>query len=369
MKNYAVIMAGGIGTRFWPKGTSKLPKQFLKVAHESDSMIQQSYKRLSGLVDRTRIYVVTSVNYKDLVKKQLPQIQEENIICEPFGRNTAPCIGLTCLFIKQFSPKGNVFVLPSDHIIDDVKEFQRVVKCGLKYVSDNGGIVTLGITPTKPETGYGYIQYDLENMTDVSLRNLEGEELHEKVFRVKTFAEKPNLELAKAFIESGDFLWNSGMFIFRVDTMTEEIKQYLPDLHSSLEKLEDKLHSNDFPKALELAYSQIKGISIDYGIMEKTNHVFTIRSDFGWSDVGSWDEIYNLKEKDVNGNVIQGNTVLVNTKNCLIINDQKITAAVDVEDLLIINTENGLLICKKGESQDVKEVVDYLKRKGLDQYL
>jgi len=314
MSNYVVIMAGGVGTRFWPKGTSKLPKQFMKIVHESDSMIQQTFKRFEGFIDVTKIYVVTSTDYKSMVKKQIPKIPDENIICEPFGRNTAPCIGLACLFIKQFDSKGNVLVVPSDHIINDLAEFQRVVNCGLKYVSDNGGIVTLGINPTKPETGYGYIQYDLEHMKDVNLQLLNGKELHEKVFKVKTFAEKPNLELAKAFINSGDFLWNSGMFIFRVDTMMEEIKNLLPDLYTPLEKLQDKLLSNEFPKLLELAYSQIKGISIDYGIMEKTPHVSTIKSNFGWSDVGSWDEIYNLKEKDVHGNVSEGKTVLVDTK-------------------------------------------------------
>ena len=369
MSNYVVIMAGGGGTRFWPKGTSKLPKQFMKIVHESDSMIQQTFKRFDGFIDVSKIFVVTSTEYKGLVKKQIPKIPEANIICEPFGRNTAPCIGLACLFIKQFDPKGNVLVVPSDHIINDLAEFHRVVSCGLKYVSENGGIATLGINPTKPETGYGYIQYDLEHMTGVNIRELDGNELHEKVFKVKTFAEKPNLELAKAFIISGDFLWNSGMFIFRVDTMMEEIKSLLPDLYTPLEKLQDKLHSNEFPKLLELAYSQIKGISIDYGIMEKTHHVYTIKSNFGWSDVGSWDEIYNLREKDVHGNVTEGRTVLVDTKNCLIINDQRITATVGVEDLLIIDTDNGLLICKKNESQNVKEVVDYLKRKRLDQYL
>jgi mannose-1-phosphate guanylyltransferase len=369
MNSYAVIMAGGIGTRFWPKGTHKLPKQFLRIAHDSDSMIQQTFKRFEGFIDTSNIFVVTSIDYKNLVKKQIPRIPDENIICEPFGRNTAPCIGLACLFIKQFNPKGNVFVVPSDHIIDNVKEFQRVLNCGLKYVNDNGGIVTLGINPTKPETGYGYIQYDLEHMTGVNLHQLDGEETHEKVFKVKTFAEKPNLDLAKAFIESGDFLWNSGMFIFRVDTMMEEIKNLLPDLFTSLEKLSTELHSNEFPKLLELVYSQIKGISIDYGIMERTNHVYTIRSDFGWSDVGSWDEIYNLKEKDLQGNVTKGRTVLIDTKNCLIINDQRITATVGVEDLLIIDTDNGLLICKRSDSQNVKEVVDYLKRKRLDKYL
>lgn len=187
--------------------------------------------------------------------------------------------------------------------------------------------------------------------------------------KVKTFAEKPNLELAKVFMESGDFLWNSGMFIFRVDTMMEEIRTSLPELYGQLETLGSFLVSNDFNKQLELVYAKIKGISIDYGVMEKTPHVYTIKSNFGWSDLGSWDEIYNMEDKDAKGNVTQGRTVMINSKNCLIINDQRISALVNVEDLLVIDTDNGLLICKRGKSQNVKEVVDFLKRKGLDQYL
>ena len=369
MNNYAVIMAGGVGQRFWPKGTSKLPKQFLKIAHEKESMIQQTYRRLEGLINTTKIYVVTNCAHKSLVKKQLPKIPEENIICEPFGRNTAPCIELACIYIKQFDPKANVLVTPADHIIEKLEDFHAIVKCGLKFVHENGGIVTLGITPTSPETGYGYIQYDNENCQSISVENGDGFGINECVYKVKTFAEKPDLGTALAFLESGDFLWNSGMFIFRVDTMMEEIKKLLPDVHHYISPLQNKLHDKDFEKKLEFAYSQIKGISIDYGVMEKTDKVHIIRSNFGWSDVGSWDEIYNLKPKDNSGNVKSGTTVMINSKNCLVINDQRITAAVGVEDLLIVDTNNGLLICKRGESQNVKEVVDFLRRKGLDQYL
>lgn len=368
MNNFAVIMAGGVGTRFWPKGTLRLPKQFIRIADENHSLLQQAYKRLEGVFNDSKIFVVTNVIYKNEVKKQLPKIPEDNIICEPIGRNTAPCIGLSCLFINQFDSKANVLVVAADHLIGDEKEFHRVIKSGLKFVNENGGIVTLGIHPTKPETGYGYIQYDADKVIDVELES-KGESSFEKIFKVKTFAEKPNAEVAAEFLKSGDFLWNSGMFIFRTDTMMEEIKNFMPELDTALVKLRDNLLSKDFPKILEAEYSKLKSISIDYGVMEKAKEVYIIRSHFGWNDVGAWDEVYNIKEKDNNGNVNQGRTVTINTKNCLIINDMKMVATIGVEDLLIINTENGLLICKRGEAQSVKEVVDYLRRKGLDQYL
>lgn len=368
MNNYAVIMAGGVGARFWPKGTTKIPKQFLKITNDNDTLIQLAYKRLENLVQDEKIFIVTNLIYKNEIKKQLPRIPEENIICEPIGRNTAPCIGLACVFINQFNPKANVLVVAADHLISDIPEFQKVIKTGLKFVNDNGGIVTLGIHPTRPETGFGYIQYDPDKLIEVELEK-NGESTIEKVYKVKTFAEKPNPEVAKAFLESGDFLWNSGMFIFRTDTMMEEIKNFMPELFDSLERLSKNILSNDFPKQLELEYSKLKSISIDYGVMEKAKDVYIIRSTFGWNDVGAWDEVYNIKEKDNNGNVKQGRTVTINTKNCLIINDQKIISTVGVEDLLIVNTDNGLLICKRGEGQSVKEVVDYLRRKGLEQFL
>ena len=306
--------------------------------------------------------------YKNEVRKQLPRIPEDNIICEPIGRNTAPCIGLACLFINQFNQKANVLVLAADHLISDNEEFHRVIKSGLKFVSENGGIVTLGIHPTQPETGYGYIQYDADKVTEVEIVK-EGKSKLENIYKVKTFAEKPNLEVAKVFLESGDFLWNSGMFIFRTDTMMEEIKNYMPELNESLGRLSETILSNDFPKYLEDEFSKLKSISIDYGVMEKSENVYIIRSHFGWNDVGAWDEVYNIKEKNSDGNVIQGRAVAIDTENCLIINDQRIVATVGVKDLIIIDTDNGLLICKKGESQKVKDVVDYLRRKGLEQYL
>ena len=368
MNNYAVIMAGGVGTRFWPKGTTKVPKQFLKIANDSETLLQQAYKRLEGIFRDERIFVVTNVIYKGEVKKQLPRIPEENIICEPIGRNTAPCIGLACLFIGHFDPQANVLVVAADHLIEDIDEFHRIISSGLTFVNDNGGIVTLGIHPTNPETGYGYIQYDADNFVDVEFEKL-GKPVSERIYRVKTFAEKPNLEVAKAFLESGDFLWNSGMFIFRTDTMMHEIDELMPQLSESLKNLSQKLFAPDFDKHLEEEYYRLKSISIDYGVMEKSKCVHIIRSRFGWNDVGAWDEVYNIKERDQDGNVKQGRTVTLDTKNCLIINDQKIVATIGIEDLLIINTDNGLLICKRGEAQSVKEVVDYLRRKGMEQFL
>jgi len=361
-------MAGGTGTRFWPYGTTKLPKQFLAIEKDKDTMIQKTVKRLENMISPKKTYIVTNIAYKQIIKKQLPQIPDDNIILEPFGRNTAPCIGLTCLFIKQFDPKANVIVVPSDHIINNIKEFQKVVICGLKFVNKNGGIVTLGINPSRPETGYGYIQYNSDKFKEVLIKE-ETQEISEVIYKVKTFAEKPTLEVANMFLESGDFLWNSGMFIFRIDTMMEELAKYLPEQTELLLSLEDKLYLNDFSKHLELTFSKIKSISIDYGVMEKSKNVYIIRSNFDWSDVGSWDEIYKLRDKDKNGNVTQGKSVMINSKNCLVMNHQRISAVVGCEDLIIIDTDNGLLICKRGESQNVREVVDYLRRKGLDQYL
>lgn len=355
-------MAGGTGTRFWPKGTLRNPKQFLDIENDGVTLIQKTYNRLEGLFTPTKIFVVTNVNYKSTVKKQLQKMPEENIIIEPFGRNTAPCIGLSCLYIKNFDQNAKILAVPADHIIKNTEKFHKVVNAGLEFVEQHEGIVTLGINPVRPETGYGYIQFDSDEKK-------EKEKVCHTVYKVKTFAEKPNREVATAFLESGDFLWNAGMFIFRVDVMMREIEKHLPDLNNALYSLQNELYSNNFYKLLVQVYSQIKGISIDYGIMEKSDIVYTIKSDFEWSDVGSWDEIFKLIKKDRNGNAKQGMTVINNSKNCMIINDQRIAAVVGCEDLIIIDTDNGLLVCKRGESQNVREIVDYLRRKGYEQYL
>ncbi|MCX7877060.1 MAG: mannose-1-phosphate guanylyltransferase [Ignavibacteria bacterium] len=362
MKSYAIVMAGGVGARFWPYGTSKFPKQFLPISDTRDSMLQLTIKRLLDLFDMENIFVVTNKQYISLVKNQLPKLPKDNIIGEPVGRNTAPCIGLACTILRQFDEKANMFVVPADHLIENQKEFNRSVSAGLKFIESNDSIVTLGIVPTHPETGYGYIQF----LEDAYYRD---EEFSKEIYKVKTFAEKPSLDVAKVFLESGDFLWNSGMFIFRADVMIQQIEKFLPDLFHQLKKIEKAVHSSDYEKVLEKVFGEIKGISIDYGVMEKSKNVYVIKSDFKWSDLGSWDEVYRIKAKDLNGNVIIGDTYVKNSSGNLIMSPKGFTGVIGVDDMIIINTKEGVLICKRERSQDVKEIVDYLRRKGLSDFI
>ena len=346
MKNYAIIMAGGVGSRFWPKGTSKLPKQFLKIAHDYDSMIQQSFKRLNGLVDTSRIFVVTSIKQKELVKKQLPQIHEENILCEPFGRNTAPCIGLACLFIKQFDPKGNVFVLPSDHIINDVKEFQRVVNSGLKYVSENGGIVTLGITPTKPETGYGYIKAGA-SLDDTA------------IFHIDHFTEKPDLLRAKKFLQDRNYYWNSGIFMFRASAFLSELAKYAADiLQVCQETFANRQIDADFIHFNEDIFVKSPAISIDYAVMEKTTRGLIAPVEMGWSDVGSWAALAALKPTDQNGNVKLGDVQTVKVENSYMRAASRKLAVIGVANIIVIETADAVLVVDKNHCNDVKLVAE-----------
>lgn len=355
-------MAGGVGARFWPYGTSRLPKQFLPIANSNDTMLQLTIKRLQDIIPINQVFVVTNKQYIDLVKKQLPKIPKENIIGEPVGRNTAPCIGLASIILRQYEEKAKMFVIPADHIIENVNEFTKTVNTGLKFVEEKDAIVTLGIVPTHPETGYGYIQFIEDAYYKEPGSNVD-------IFRVKTFAEKPTLDVAKVFLESGDFLWNSGMFIFRADTMLREMENYLPDLYDALEKIEKAIHTAKYQKVLEQVFAEIKGISIDYGIMEKARNVYVIKADLKWSDLGSWDEVFRLRSKDKNDNAIIGDSFIKDSHNNLIMSTKGFVGVVGADDLIIINTKDGLLVCKKDRSQEVKEIVDYLKRKGLSDYI
>lgn len=364
MKSYAIIMAGGVGARFWPYGTFKVPKQFLPIANSSDTMLQLTVKRIHEIIPYEQMFIVTNIQYVSEVKKQIPKIPFENIIGEPVGRNTAPCVGLAAIMLKQFDEKASMFIVPADHLIDDEQEFKKTVTAGLKFVETHDAIVTLGINPTHPETGYGYIQF-----IDDAYLSVETHSNKVIIYKVKTFAEKPTLQIAKHFLESGDFLWNSGMFIFRADVILAEMKKSLPDLHHELHKLEKDIHTNKFQNALEKAYMRIKGISIDYGIMEKAGNVYVIKGNFIWSDLGSWDEVYRIKSKDKNGNVITGEAFTKDANNNLIMSPKGFVSVIGADDLIVINTREGVLICKRGRSQEVKEIVDYLKRKGLTDYL
>ncbi|MFI5212205.1 MAG: mannose-1-phosphate guanylyltransferase, partial [Ignavibacteria bacterium] len=283
-------------------------------------------------------------------------------IGEPVGRNTAPCIGLASTLLKRFDEKAKMFVIPADHIIENVDEFTLAVNSGLKFVENNDAIVTLGIVPTHPETGYGYIQF-----IEDTFHKAEDSDI--SIYRVKTFAEKPTLDVAKIFLESGDFLWNSGMFIFRADTMLKQMKELLPDLHHALLKIEESVHTAKYHKVLEQVFAEIKSISIDYGIMEKAKNVFVIPADLKWSDLGSWDEVYRLRTKDKNNNAVIGDSLIKDSHNNLIMSTKGFVGVIGADDLIIINTKDGLLICKKNRSQEVKEIVDYLKRKGLSDFI
>src|SRR4030095_1968294 len=344
--------------RFWPYGTSKLPKQFLPIADSSNTMLQQTVKRLKDIVPLDRVYIITNKQYTSEVKKQIPKIPSGNIIGEPVGRNTAPCIGLASVILRQFDEKAKMLVVPADHMIENIDQFTRIVNAGLQFVEENNAIVTLGIVPTHPETGYGYIQFIEDAYFKSSGSNVD-------IYKVKTFAEKPSLDVAKIFLESGDFLWNSGMFIFRAYLMLDQMQKFLPDLYHALLKIEKAIHSQNYQKVLQQVFAEIKGISIDYGIMEKAQNVYVIKAKFTWSDLGSWDEVYRLKTKDKNNNVIIGDNFIKDSKGNLIMSPKGFVGAVGVENMIIINTKEGLLICKRERSQEVKDIVDYLKRKGM----
>ncbi len=354
MNLYAVIMAGGVGSRFWPRSTKKHPKQLLNIISDR-TLLQDTVKRLEGLVPLEKIYIITNTLQREEVEKQLFNLPKENIIDEPFQRNTAACIGLASIIIQKNEKDAVTVVLPSDHIIHDVDNFQKSVLTAANFANKTRGLVTIGINPSKPETGYGYIQINDKNIGD-------------NIFKVQTFAEKPNYATAIRFIESGDFFWNSGIFIWRVETILDEIRALMPDLYEGLEKIESALGKSNFNQTLNTVYGLLRKVSIDYGIMEKSRRVYLTKGNFRWSDVGSWEEVYYLSEKDHNGNVITGMVYSDMVIDSLIYSEDKFSAVIGVDNLIIINTNDALLVCRKDKAQEVKKVVDYLKINKMDQF-
>lgn len=354
MNLYAVIMAGGVGSRFWPRSKKALPKQLLKI-FDDETMIQATVKRLKPLIKDENIFVVTNQIQADEIKRQLSSIPEKNIIIEPFGRNTAACIGLASILIKSIDPDAVTIVLPADHIIKEQEVFINTLKNAAEFAYQSEGLVTIGINPTRPETGYGYIQIDEQKVAD-------------NIYKVLTFAEKPNYATALRFLESGDFLWNSGMFIWKVDSILSEIKNLMPDLYEGLEEIENHIGKDTFQDALVRNYGMMKKISIDYGIMEKSSRVYLTKGFFSWSDVGSWEEVYQLSEKDKDGNAVNGIVYLDSVMDSYIYSPNKVTAVIGVDNLIIINQDDTLLVCRRDKAQDVKKVVDYLKLNNLENY-
>lgn len=355
MNLYAVIMAGGVGSRFWPRSRGKTPKQLLKIFGDN-TMIQETVNRLEGVLDKKNIFIITNKIQKPEIINQLSDIPEENIIEEPFGRNTAACIGLASVLVESKQKDAVTFVLPADHIIKDINEFHKTLKEAADFAYNSKGLVTIGITPTRPETGYGYIQIDEQNIAD-------------NIYKVYTFAEKPNYATAVRFLESGDFLWNSGMFIWRVDSILDEIKTYMPDLSEGLDNIRKNICSENFEKTLNHVYGQLRNISIDYGIMEKSQKVFLTKGNFSWSDVGSWEEVYQLSEKDSDGNVKIGKIFSEMVVDSYIYSPDKFSAVIGVDNLIVINTDDALLICRRDQTQEVKKIVDHLKINQLSEHL
>ena len=355
MKLVALIMAGGIGSRFWPRSKQKTPKQLLKIFGDN-TMIQNTVKRLEGIIPNENIFVITNKVQRGEIVKQLNNIPEINILVEPFGRNTAACIGLASIIIRKRFPDAVTVVLPADHIIKDINKFHQTLISAANFANDSKGLVTIGIIPTRPETGYGYIQVDDAIVKD-------------DIHRVLTFAEKPNYATAVRFLESGDFLWNSGMFIWHVDAILGEIEKFMPELHDGLQVLEPKIDRKDFNTVLDTAYGQLRSISIDYGIMEKSQKVFLTKGDFAWSDVGSWEEVYQLSDKLEDGNAVVGNIYLDMTTESYIYSPDKFTAVIGAENLIVINTKDALLICRRDKAQDVKKVIDHLKFNKMNEHI
>ena len=342
MKVTALIMAGGRGERFWPRSRRNLPKQFLSLTDDGRTMIQLTVERILPLVDIEEIYIATNKDY--------------HILCEPIGRNTAPCIGLGAVHIAKKYEDAIMLVLPSDHLIKFTKMYQTTLRDACRVAEEGTNLVTIGIMPDYPETGYGYIKFDAKEP--------EG-----RAYRVDRFVEKPSLEAAKEYLAAEEYLWNSGQFIWKVSSILKNMKQYMPDTYSRLLRIQEAIGTPEQEMVLDKEFREMESQSIDYGIMEKAKDIFILPGAFGWDDVGSWLAVGRIKKTNELGNVVDGNIITVNTKNCIIQGGRKLIAAVGLRDLIIVDTEDATLICEKDYTGDIKTVLENLKICNRDEYL
>lgn len=355
---YVAIMAGGIGSRFWPVSRLDYPKQFLDLLNLGKTLIQATFDRFASFVPKENIYIVTSLQYKEIVQKQLPQLPPENILCEPSRKNTAPCIAYVSYKLNVLNPKSNLICAPADHLILNETSFRKVCIEALEFTEKNNALITLGIKPITPNTGYGYIQHEQYAVSD-------------NVFKVKTFTEKPDIELAKQFLISGDFLWNAGIFVWRTESIIAAFEKYLPEIHELFENAKKDLVNEKESIAIDLIYPQCVNISIDYGILEKANNVYVIPSAFGWSDLGTWGSAYENIEKDYMENAVAGDNVILfdSTKNIIHSHNDKLILLQGLDDFIVVNTNDVLLICKKEKEQHIKEYVAEVKRNKGEKFL
>jgi mannose-1-phosphate guanylyltransferase len=351
---YIVIMAGGIGSRFWPYSKNSKPKQFLDVLGTGRSLLQMTYDRFREVASPNQFFVVTHEAYVELVQDQLPELAIHQILSEPLRKNTAACIAFAAYKISSFDPDATLVVAPADHLILQEGRFLQTILTAISEAQAPHRLLTIGIKPNRPETGYGYIQY------------LESEQECNS-FKVKTFTEKPSAKLAKTFIESGDFVWNSGMFVGKVNSWIEAFQEHLPDLADAFEEGKALYGTADEKEFVLRTYTQVKNISIDYGVMEKSNDVHVILGDFGWSDIGSWQSLHELRDKDAQNNVVEANALLFETENCFVKTDSdKLVVVQGLDNYLINESENVLLICKLDAEHKFRDFVANAKKKGAD---
>ena len=350
---HAVIMAGGSGTRFWPRSTQEHPKQFLTLFGDR-TMLQTTVDRIEELIPADRIWVITNSRYVDLVQQQLPDVPARNIVGEAVARDTAPCVALAATLINEQDPEGTMAVLPADHLIEDTQTFLSILKTADAKAKAGDNLITIGIEPDRPETGYGYIEFEKD-----SSGIFEGREIK----KVTQFREKPDRETARSFLESGNFLWNSGMFVWSASTILKQFHKYLPEINEQVSRLKDAIGSANQQEAIDTFYQNCPSISIDYGIMEPSKDVFVVPGSFGWNDVGSWKAIYDLWPKDENGNVVQADVTALTdaNKNLIQSSSGKMIALAGVDNLAVVETDEAILVCNLNKAQKVKEIVNKLQ--------
>jgi mannose-1-phosphate guanylyltransferase len=356
--NFCLIMAGGSGTRFWPRSRVKKPKQYLSLfGHQS--LIQETVQRFTNFIPEECIYVVSAKSQKEVLESQTTNLPKENMIFEPVGKNTLPAIGLAALFIEKKDPDGILIVSPSDHLIRNDKLFRQAIESATLIADKKDGIVTIGITPKHPATGYGYVQTAQTIQIGQSIKS----------FVVNKFVEKPNAEVATGYLKSGGFFWNSGIFIFKVAVFLTSVQKYAPELFTDLMRIKGHIGADNYEEAVERIYSEVNSISIDYGILEKASNVFLVQGDFDWNDLGSWEEVYKCDQKDENLNATSGEVILLDTKNSYVYAPNSLVAVVGMEDVIVVQEGDTILVCKRDRAEDIKEAVSEIARRKLDKYL
>lgn len=350
VQNHVVIMAGGVGSRFWPMSTTERPKQFIDVLGVGRSLLQLTFDRFKGICPAENVWVLTNKSYESLVREQLPEVPTTNILLEPCRRNTAPCIAYVSWRIKATDPKANVVVTPSDHIITDNEEFRRVIKSCMQFTTETDAIVTLGMTPTRPETGYGYIQADLSSS---SPRNKE-------IFRIDSFREKPDFQTAQTFVKQSNYFWNAGIFVWSVKTIVNAFRVYSPSISKIFENMLPIYGTPQEQIKIDEKYPECENISVDYAIMEKAEEIFVHPANFGWSDLGSWGALLSQTKHDLYGNSLIGQNINVyDTHNCIVHTTQQRKVVIQgLEDCIVAEKDGALLICKLSEEQRIRQFAE-----------